>query len=68
MVAKKQKAKPIYAVYRGDKFFFDGTAEEVAGALGIKVASVRKLATPSQQARSEKGTTIVKLGAENESV
>ncbi|MCK3654884.1 hypothetical protein A4G19_03610 [Pasteurellaceae bacterium Macca] len=61
MAMKARKREQIYAVYRGDKFFFDGTAREVADALGIKVSSVRKLATPSQQVRSKSGTTIVKL-------
>ncbi|PJG86187.1 hypothetical protein [Conservatibacter flavescens] len=60
------KNKQIYAVYKGEKFIFDGTVEDVAETLGIKVASVRKLATPSQQARSKTGITIVKLGAEDD--
>lgn len=61
-----KKSKQVYAVYRGDKFFFDSTAEEVACALGITVASVRKLATPSYQDRgtSARATRIVKLGIE----
>lgn len=56
------KTKAIYAVYRDDKYFFDGTAEEIADALGIKKSTVRKLATPSYQKRQvNNGIEIVKL-------
>ncbi|OOH92177.1 hypothetical protein BMT54_01235 [Pasteurellaceae bacterium 15-036681] len=56
------KTEPIYAVYKGDKYFFDGTAQEIADFLGIKKSSVKKLATPSYQDRGKNATTIVRLG------
>ncbi|QGM80693.1 hypothetical protein [Otariodibacter oris] len=58
------RVESIYAVYKGDKFCFDGTAKEIAKALGIKESSVRKMKTPSYQARGRNITTIVKLDFE----
>lgn len=55
----------IYAVYQGDSYLFDGTAEEVANRLKIKVESVKWHATPSGQQRAEKSKNrrvIIKLG------
>lgn len=56
-MAKRQ----IYAVYAGDKYVMDGTALEVALAMDIAVATVRKLATPSYL-EQQRGLQIVKLG------
>lgn len=57
MMARRQ----IYAAYAGDKYVMDGTALELALALGLAVSSVRKLATPSYQ-EQKRGLQIVKLG------
>lgn len=54
----------IYAVYKGDAYLFDGTAEEIASRLKIKVESVKWHATPTGLKRatlSNKRRMIVKL-------
>lgn len=48
-----------YALYRGDEFVDLGTAEYLAGLMGVKPETVRFLATPTYAKRRTEGCAIV---------
>ncbi|OOR95810.1 hypothetical protein B0186_11200 [Canicola haemoglobinophilus] len=57
--------RQIYAAYRGDENVADGTAEELASKLGVKLKTIRKWATPSYHKRNKgQRLIIVKIGKE----
>lgn len=60
------KYRQIYAVYRGEQNLGDGTAEQLAKQLNIKVSTVRLLASPASNRRNKTGNrlSIIKLGKE----
>lgn len=54
----------IYSVYQGEEDLFDGTAEEVAKCLKVKIETVKWKASPSGIKRAEScknGLVIIKL-------
>ncbi|WP_207761603.1 hypothetical protein [Caviibacterium pharyngocola] len=58
-------SRQIYAVYRGEQNLMDGTAEEIAKKLNIRVESVRKQSTPTAQKRNKgQRLVVIKLGRE----
>lgn len=48
-----------YALYKGDRFVDLGTADYLAGVMGIKSQTVRFLATPTYAKRRTEGCAIV---------
>lgn len=55
----------VYAIYKGEKFLFEGTAKECAEHFGIKKETIWWLATPSNHKRDKKGRMIaIKLEGE----
>lgn len=59
------RKKKIYAIYKGEKFLFEGTAKECAEYFGIKEETVWWLATPSNLKRDKRDRMIaIKLEEE----
>lgn len=52
------KKYKIYAIYKGDKFIFEGTAKECANHLGVKEKTIYFYNTPSNKKRNKKSRTI----------
>ncbi|WP_439240927.1 hypothetical protein [Lonepinella sp. BR2474] len=59
------KGRQIYALYRGDENLADGTAEELARFLGVKVNTVLHMSTPAHH-RKDKGQQLVVVKLEKE--
>ncbi|MDY3123590.1 MAG: hypothetical protein SOW21_04275 [[Actinobacillus] rossii] len=58
------RSRQIYAVYRGEQNLTDGTAEEIAKFLGLKVKTVRNLALGKRAHEKGQRLVVVKLGKE----
>lgn len=55
--------KVIYSLYKGDVWLTDGTKEELASYLGIKVKSIQFYATPTHKKRTKYNSyVVVRLG------
>ena len=69
---KSKKMNKIYAVYQGGEMVFDGTAQECADYLNIKLESFMWNTTPAAQRRvnerknPEKALAIIDLGCEED--
>lgn len=51
----KGRVKPIYAMYRGDKYLYSGTVEELAKFHGVKVGTIKHYKSPLGRRRFESG-------------
>lgn len=58
-----RKSTTIYALYKGEKLIKDGTAQEIADYMGVKVKSIMFYQTPTYLKRTseECGRRLVKL-------
>ena len=69
---KSKKMNRIYAVYQGGEMVFDGTAQECADYLNIKLESFMWNTTPAAQRRvnerknPEKALAIIDLGCDDD--
>ena len=68
-MVSRGKHKRIYALYRGDVYICDGTADELAMATGLKVATilwyatgVRRCRVDSQLRKSKKSIIVEPIG------
>lgn len=53
------RKKRIYALYRGDKWITDGTREELAKYLNVKVKTIDFYTTPVWRKRTNNNAYIV---------
>ena len=51
--------KRIYALYKGDKWITDGTREELAKYLNVKVKTIDFYSTPTWRKRTNNNAYIV---------
>ena len=51
--------KRIYALYKGDEWITDGTKEELASYLGVKVRTIIFYTTPTWKKRSKENSYMV---------
>lgn len=53
--------KNIYAVYKGDEYITEGTKEELAEKLNVKLETISFMASPTMQKRDKGNRTRVFL-------
>ena len=58
--------KSVYAIYKGDDFIDLGTAEELSKKLGVKVNTIRYMATKAHHKRATSDNWMVAIRIEDE--
>lgn len=51
----------IYALYKGDKFIYEGTKIQIAYQRGVKVRTIEFLLTPTYKNRRKNSNNSLKL-------
>lgn len=61
MKKMRDKKEKIYALYRGDKYLYEGTKLKLAKKLGVSVRTISFYGSPTYQKRTKNGYALIEV-------